>query len=232
MKFLVITDIHSNPDKIYAYLDENPVDEIIITGDVTEFGPEELFVDTLNKFSQYANVHALHGNCDPKNASQLLDEADVTSIHDNISNIGDIRLVGFGGSNPTPFDTPNEYSDEELYDNLNKYSDTLKKDDFTILVTHAPPLDTNADRIPAGEHVGSCAVRKIIEETQPTLNVCGHIHESVGKDTIGDTVVINPGDASSGHACIIELTQEDIDNKAETNIYEEPSRITDYSMHN
>ena len=218
MKFLVITDIHSNPDKIYSYLDENPVDEIIITGDVTEFGPEELFIDTLNKFSKYANVHALHGNCDPKNAAQLLDESDITSIHDNTSKIGDISLVGFGGSNPTPFDTPNEFTDEQLYENLSKYSDTLSEDSFTILVTHAPPLDTNADKIESGAHVGSCAVRKIIEETQPTLNVCGHVHESIGKDKIGNTTIINPGDASSGHACIIELSQEDIDKREVNNI--------------
>lgn len=218
MKLLVITDIHSNPDKIYSYLDENSVDEIIITGDVTEFGPEELFVDILNKFSQYANVHALFGNCDPKNADKLLDKSDATNIHDATSNIGDIQLIGFGGSNPTPFDTPNEYTDEELYENINRYADKLSSDDFTILVTHAPPLDTNADRIPDGNHVGSCAVRKIIEQTQPTLNICGHIHESVGQDKIGDTTVINPGDANSGHLCIIELSQEDIADKKISNV--------------
>ncbi len=213
MKILMITDIHSKPEKIYAYLDENSVDEIIITGDVTEFGPETLFVDTLNKFSEYANVHALFGNCDPKNSSELLEKSNATNIHDNTSNIGDIQLVGFGGSNPTPFDTPNEYSDESLYENLSKYSDVLSSDSFTILVTHAPPLDTNADKIESGAHVGSSGVRKIIEETQPTLNVCGHVHESIGKDTIGQTTVVNPGDASTGHACIIDLSEDDIKNK-------------------
>ena len=213
MKILMITDIHSKPEKIYAYLDENSVDEIIITGDVTEFGPETLFVDTLNKFSEYANVHALFGNCDPKNSSELLDKSNATNIHDNTSNIGDIQLVGFGGSNPTPFDTTNEYSDESLYENLSKYLDVLSSDSFTILVTHAPPLDTNADKIESGAHVGSSAVRKIIEETQPTLNVCGHVHESIGKDTIGQTTVVNPGDASTGHACIIDLSEDDIKNK-------------------
>ena len=213
MKILMITDIHSNPDKIYSYLDNNSVDEIIITGDVTEFGPEKLFVDTLNKFSEYANVHALFGYCDPKNSNELIDESDAINIHDSISNIGDIKLIGFGGSNPTPFDTPNEYSDEFLYESLSKYSDELSSDSFTILVTHAPPLDTNADKIESGAHVGSCAVRKIIEETQPTLNVCGHVHESIGQDTIGNTVIVNPGDANTGHACIIELSQDDINNQ-------------------
>lgn len=213
MKILMITDIHSNPDKIYNYLEENSVDEIIITGDVTEFGPDSLFIDTLNKFSEYANVHALFGNCDPKNSSDLLDKSNATNIHDSTSNIGDIKLVGFGGSNPTPFDTPNEFSDEILYENLSKYSDVLSSDSFTILVTHAPPLDTNTDKIESGAHVGSSGVRKIIEETQPTLNVCGHVHESIGTDTIGNTTIVNPGDANTGHACIIELNDNDIKNK-------------------
>ena len=216
MKILIITDIHSAPDKIFSYLDENPVDQIIITGDVTEFGPEDYFIETLNKFSEYAQVHALQGNCDPKNANELLDKSNIINIHDNTSNIGDIQVVGFGGSNPTPFDTPNEFSDEILYNELSKYKDVLGSDSYTILVTHAPPLNTNADKIESGAHVGSEGIRKIIEETQPTLNVCGHVHESIGQDKIGDTVVVNPGDAANGHACLLELTDEDIKNK---NVY-------------
>lgn len=218
MKILVITDIHSKPEKIYNYLDNNSVDEIIITGDVTEFGPEDLFIDTLNKFASYANVHALQGNCDPVNADVLLDKSNIINIHDNVSNIGDIKLVGFGGSNPTPFDTPNEYDEEILYKQLNKYHDDLSTESFTILVTHAPPLDTNTDKIESGVHVGSKSIRQIIEQTQPTLNVCGHVHESIGKDTIGKTTIVNPGDASTGHACIIELTDDDIKNNTITNI--------------
>lgn len=213
MKILIITDIHSAPDKIFSYLDENPVDQIIITGDVTEFGPEDYFIETLNKFSEYAQVHALQGNCDPKNANELLDKSNIINIHDNTSNIGDIQVVGFGGSNPTPFDTSNEFSDEILYNELSKYKDVLGSDSYTILVTHAPPLNTNADKIESGAHVGSEGIRKIIEETQPTLNVCGHVHESIGQDKIGDTVVVNPGDAANGHACLLELTDEDIKNK-------------------
>lgn len=213
MKILMITDIHSNPDKIYDFLDENPVDEIIVTGDVTEFGPEKLFVETLDKLSEYAGVHALFGNCDPTNSPELLDKSKAVNIHDNVSNIGEIKLVGFGGSNPTPFDTPNEFSDEILYENLNKYSDVLSSNSFTILVTHAPPLDTNTDKIESGAHVGSKGVRQIIEETQPTLNLCGHVHESIGQDKIGETIIVNPGDASTGHACLIELSEDDIINK-------------------
>ena len=39
------------------------------------------------------------------------------------------------------------------------------------------------------------------------------MHESIGQDTIGNTVIVNPGDANTGHACIIELSQDDINNQ-------------------
>lgn len=213
MKILVITDIHGSPDRIFNYLNTNSVDYIIITGDVTDFGPEDYFVETLNKFSEYAMVYAVQGNCDPENAPELLDESNIVNIHDNTSNIEDIVVVGFGGSNITPFDTPNEFSEEILYEKLSKYNSELSSDSFTILVTHAPPYDTLADKIESGDHVGSKSVRKIIEETQPTLNVCGHVHESIGQGTVGKTTVVNPGDAAGGHACLVELSSDDIKNK-------------------
>ena len=31
----------------------------------------------------------------------------------------------------------------------------MKDQDIKILVTHAPPLNTNADKLPDGRHVGS-----------------------------------------------------------------------------
>lgn len=213
MKLLMITDIHSNPDLIFKYLDNNSVDGIIITGDVTEFGPEDYFLELLNKFSTFANVYAIFGNCDPINASDLIDKSDATNIHNNVSFLENITLVGFGGSNPTPFDTPNEFDEEILYEKLSIFNGELSSENYTILVTHAPPINTNADMIESGAHVGSSSVRKIIEECQPTLNVCGHVHESVGMDKIGNTVVVNPGDAASGHACLITITDDDITNK-------------------
>ena len=43
------------------------------------------------------------------------------------------------------------------------------------------------------EHVGSKAVREVIEEYQPMIGLHGHIHESYAKDKIGNTPVVNPG---------------------------------------
>lgn len=68
----------------------------------------------------------------------------------------------------------------------------------TILVTHAPPYNTNLDMISPTKHVGSRAVRKIIERYQPIVSLHGHIHESPLisgsiRDRIGNTICVNPG---------------------------------------
>jgi len=68
----------------------------------------------------------------------------------------------------------------------------IKGGDTVILVTHAPPYNTKVDQI-LEEHAGNKSLRKIIQEIQPALVVCGHLHECVGKDYIGKTLVINPG---------------------------------------
>lgn len=210
MKILLLTDIHSKPEAAYEFLDENDVDSIIVAGDVTEFGPESLFVDTLNRFSKYAPVYAIMGNCDPINSDELLDESNVTNIHNRWVKMGNTTLIGYGGSNPTPFDTPNEFSDELIYDSLIKFKDELQSDDFVILVTHAPALDTKCDKIQAGSHVGSMGVRRIIKETQPNLNLCGHVHESIAVDTLDNTILVNPGNEFDNHAAIINIEDNEV----------------------
>ncbi len=71
-----------------------------------------------------------------------------------------------------------------------------------ILLFHTPPYQTNLDRagldgrmidhVPLDCHVGSIAVRRLIEKRQPKITLHGHIHESAKRmggwrDKIGRT---------------------------------------------
>lgn len=75
-----------------------------------------------------------------------------------------------------------------------------------VFLFHAPPYRTMLDRaaldgkyidsVPMDVHVGSIAVRRLIEERQPLLTLHGHIHESarltgVWKELLGRTVMIS-----------------------------------------
>jgi Icc-related predicted phosphoesterase len=76
----------------------------------------------------------------------------------------------------------------------------------TVFVLHSPPRNTHCDQIGAGRHVGSRAIRRFIERRQPPLVLCGHIHESPRvsssyRDTLGRTVVVNPGQFGTSRLC-------------------------------
>ncbi|MCE7699392.1 MAG: hypothetical protein K8E24_011515 [Methanobacterium paludis] len=62
-------------------------------------------------------------------------------------------------------------------------------------------------------------MRQVIEEFQPSLNICGHIHEARATDEIGNTKVVNPGELSEGFACLINVEDSDeYDTKVNTQI--------------
>lgn len=213
MKILAISDIHSQDNEnLSKYLKDNDIDFVLIAGDITDFGPLD-FVDGFvqNIIDYGCEVIALPGNCDPEGICSAINDSGAFCLHKNIINLGDVVLFGYGGSNPTPFDTPGEIPDNKIYGDINElmeeYSyvanDSVSK--VKILLTHAPPYDTKADKIPDGSHVGSQGVLKIIEEFQPEVNVCGHIHEAKSTDKVGETIIANPGMLKDNGAVLITV---------------------------
>ncbi|MDA2921076.1 hypothetical protein MYX76_16565 [Desulfobacterota bacterium AH_259_B03_O07] len=49
----------------------------------------------------------------------------------------------------------------------------------TVYVIHAPPNNTNLDRLYSGQNVGSIAVKLFVQKIQPYITLPGHIHETV-----------------------------------------------------
>jgi len=112
------------------------------------------------------------------------------ALHGRSRQIGGVHLAALGYSNPTPFDTPGEYSEIEIARRLEEFA-TL---DPLVLVCHCPPKDTPLDRVREGSHFGSTAIRAFIERVQPQRFFCGHIHEAHGAEcTLGATVGRNLG---------------------------------------
>ena len=100
------------------------------------------------------------------------------------------HIAGLGYSNPTPFDTPGEYAEQEIAERLEKFAE-LKP---LVLICHAPPLRTPLDQIREGVHAGSRPIRDFIERHQPVHFFCGHIHEAEGVVTmLGSTRAQNVG---------------------------------------
>ena len=213
MKILCIADIHGDIEgvrKAREYAEKNSIKDVLILGDFPShgmfhnidmsLGEIRLALDQLKGL----NVLAIPGNCDPRNSPELFERLGV-NLHEKIKEIGGIELVGFGGSNITPYGTPFELPEEEIHSRLVKLFSFLPQAK-TVLAVHCPPRDTNCDITGNGMHAGSNAVRKVIEEFQPDLAVCSHIHESGGStDVIGRTKVANIGRISYGFIGVLEL---------------------------
>ncbi|MFZ2472683.1 MAG: metallophosphoesterase [Methanothrix sp.] len=74
-----------------------------------------------------------------------------------------------------------------------------------IAVVHQPPRGAQ-DTLYNGESSGSASLRRFVEEYQPDLLLCGHIHEARGEGFIGSTRIVNVGELRQRFAALIEIT--------------------------
>lgn len=101
---------------------------------------------------------------------------------DTIKNLrADASLTGFIDYD-IPYNIINGFENHSIEDDLEKLISDIPAGKL-VLITHAPPSDTNTDLIKDSNgnllHVGSRAIRKIIEKKQPVLSLHGHIHDTV-----------------------------------------------------
>ncbi|HSS34315.1 MAG TPA: hypothetical protein VLL27_13650 [Solirubrobacterales bacterium] len=172
-------------------------------------------------------AYVIPGNDDPWSVDAILESgAAVDACDEQVRIVGAHEMISFGYSNRTPWDTPRELDEEEIYTRLKVLADQLENPSGAIFNIHVPPRDSSLDTAyevdeelryvmkggrPHEIATGSSAVKQIIEEVQPLLSLHGHIHESKGMTKIGRTVAINPGsDYGSGHldGCLVHLGQE------------------------
>ncbi|MGQ9818166.1 MAG: metallophosphoesterase [bacterium] len=205
MKIIALSDIHGRTGYDKKTIDIlSGADLIIIAGDITNFGGKNdagVVLDEIMELNQ--NVLAIPGNCDRPDVIDLL-KAKGVNLHGEIREFRDILFFGVGGSGLTPFNTPQEYSDDEFEAILNRY----KKDKYlNIFVSHSPPYKTKVDKTLMGIHAGSKKVREFIERYQPQICICGHIHEARNIDQIGKTTIVNPG-IFPKFCALIEIVKE------------------------
>jgi hypothetical protein len=189
MKLLVFSDIHGD----YAALERlmaTEADYYFAAGDLATWARG---LDRCGEIlaRRAGRVYVLPGN--HESAGQVSDFAarfGLIDFHEKTIQADGYHIAGLGYSSPTPFNTPGEYSEEELASRLQPFA-TL---DPLILICHCPPLGTPLDLVHKGFHAGSRAVREFIDRHQPEYFFCGHIHEAEGVTAeLGRTHAINAG---------------------------------------
>ena len=189
MKLLIFSDIHGDKSALERLVNTE-ADYYFADGDLTNWGRG---LDQLGPIlkKRAERMYVLPGNHESEaDIVRFCDQYGFHNFHGRTLQIGQFHVAGLGYSNPTPFDTPGEYSEQELAERLDKFSSL----DPLILICHTPPKATKLDRAREGQHFGSQAMRDFIERCQPLYFYCGHIHEAAGvQDTIGRTQGWNVG---------------------------------------
>jgi len=102
------------------------------------------------------------------------------------------EMITTAWTNTTPWHSPRETTEERGTEIVEKITSKVERMQNCIFNLHCPPFNTPIDLAPESDetlkvrgggglsmiHVGSAAVRQLIEKHQPLLGIHGHIHES------------------------------------------------------
>lgn len=197
-------DIHENLDNLPNIPEISGAQGVLVTGDITFAGGISQAARVLEPIARLTpKLYAQIGNMDRGQITGWLADKGWNLHVQAVPLFPGVYAIGVGGSTPTPFGTPSEFSEEQLAIWLEEalaqaVQANAGQMPCLVLVSHTPPRDSACDKLSSGASAGSVAVRSFIEKYQPALCLCGHIHESVAEERIGKTQVINPGDLQGG----------------------------------
>ena len=233
-KIYIASDIHDDVealDKFVDYAQANNSDRIALLGDLSlkpynkdslekliKNGDENIFVKEktahnniiLNDMKKILDDSGIQYNVIPGNYdSNFSNVFGDKNLHLNSTNIGEVKVSGYGGADEFPPHIMRlvklgeivDFDHNELYNFLNQ-----EKPDIGFV--HNPPQGY-CDDLYNGKNVGTPASTKYILENSPKIILSGHIHEAgpnannpngvngiikiENEKTGKDTYVINPG---------------------------------------
>lgn len=213
LKILALADLHDRAEMLEP-LRSVAADLIAFCGDLHDGSSQETAWPTANALAGMGPpVLIVPGNMDHKDvAIKLWKDAGFIMLHRSVFQHKDCGFLGMGGMvarKPQRLGDSTRYyhHDEEVYQTLAGAFPKISNKKFKIIITHQPPRGAR-DTLYNGERSGSASLRRFVEEFQPDLLLCGHIHEDRGESCIGSTKIVNVGELRRGYASIIKLDDE------------------------
>ena len=191
MRILAFSDIHRDTRQAARLAERSrEVDVVIGAGDFASVhrGLEELIdmlvvieTPTVLVPGNNETEDALRGACGGWRAAHVL--------HGEGVELGGVPFFGLGAGVPTtPWPWSFDLTEDEAAEML------ADCPSGGVLVVHSPPHG----HVDGDRHLGSEAILRAIEDKQPRLVVCGHIHESAGEESrVGPSRILNLGPAGT-----------------------------------
>ena len=213
LRILGLADLHDHIESLDRLKDIG-ADLIVFCGDLHNGSQKKEAMPVASALARLGPpVLIVPGNMDRKDiVPDLWNEAGFIMLHQTIFRHEDYGFLGLGGMvarDPRRLGDPARYyhRDEEVYRILAAAYPKISGTKHKIIVVHQPPLGAR-DRLYNGESSGSVCLRRFIEEHQPDLLLCGHIHEDRGECSIGSTRIVNVGELRQGFAVLIDLGED------------------------
>jgi uncharacterized protein len=187
MRLLAFSDVHRDLAQAGRLVDHaRDVDVVVAAGDFASVhrGLDELIdvlaaieTSTVLVAGNNETDAALRAACDGWGAARVL--------HGEGTKIAGVAFFGLGGGVPvTPWDWSFDLTEDEAAAALRRCPRG------GVLVVHSPPKGY----VDGPRGLGSEAILEAVEDKQPQLVVCGHIHEAAGEEAaIGASRVLNAG---------------------------------------
>ena len=216
MKVLILSDLHAHNDVLDKMDDVfAKSDAVLFAGDFAAcFKPETGKEALLQLCKKHDTIFAVLGNCDNEDFLEDLEEQDVCVEKTLVYHEG-LAIAGAGGGTYFTGKTEFERQEQDIIADFNIVKNCVEETSDKslwknlILICHNPPKGKTVDAVNENLHAGSELFAKYIEENQPLAVVCGHIHEGVGMEKIGETLVINPGSlGEAGSYAQMEIEKE------------------------
>ncbi len=210
LRILGLADLHDRTDMLDRLIGID-ADLIVFCGDLHNASSKMMARPAaLALASLGPPVIIVPGNMDHKDiVPDLWEEAGLRMLHRSSFWLEDIGFLGMGGmvaKDPRRLDDPARYyhHDIDVYETLATVYQEIIDARIKIVAVHQPPRGAQ-DTLYNGESSGSVSLRHFLEEYQPDLLLCGHIHEARGMGFIGATRIVNVGELREGFAVLIEI---------------------------
>ncbi len=192
MRIMSCSDLHGDrslAETLAAKAAREGVELVLLCGDLSFFDaePRGLIKPFVERGQRVLFVPGNHDSF--ATAAVLAHTYKIKNLHGYSVRYEDIGIFGCGKAT-VGFEA---LSDDEIFDVLREAHEHVSYLGKKIMVTHVHPSGSTAERFTT-HFQGSAGVRRAIEELQPDIAFCGHVHEAEGlEERLGKTRVINVG---------------------------------------
>ncbi len=192
IKILAASDLHGDERAVKRLAEKAQkydVDVVVIAGDITVFdnSPENMVGPFLEKGKKVIFVPGNHDS--PVTAELISEKYRIANIQRYTVSYKGVGFFGCGGADIGP----NRVSERDIGIYLKKGFSSIRNSEKIVMVSHMHPEGGVIEKM---SFRGSRSVKKAIEDFQPDIHICGHIHEAEGvEEKIGKTKVFCVGPA-------------------------------------